>query len=317
MTDIARQPASELSGYDPTDPREFVDPYPSWARARREAPVFFDERLGFWQITRYDDVVATARNTRDFSSAKAGGAGYVFPENEHLLPRGLPMDTPSLANADPPEHNRVRGLCSESFRRTRISRLEPEIRQTAEGLIDKFVDKGQADLVAEFNVPFPLLVIASILGLPADHIDEMARYSDELTASFNPQLTMEQQRDLFVHYGTFYDFCEAAITNARRCADLAAEFGSLAAYAWGFEPDPAARPAVLDRDGLTRLAPSPEAVAMSKDLRRRGWAFVGPTTVHSFMQAMGLIDDHLTGCDARDRVERERASFVRPTPSSP
>ncbi len=109
---------------------------------------------------------------------------------------------------------------------------------------------------------------------------------------------------------------EAAIGNARRCAELAAEFGSLAAYAWSFEPDPAGRPAILDRDGLTRLAPAAEAVAMSRDLRRRGWAFVGPTTVHSFMQAMGLLDDHLTGCDRREQVEGERAAFVRPTAGS-
>jgi DNA-3-methyladenine glycosylase I len=104
----------------------------------------------------------------------------------------------------------------------------------------------------------------------------------------------------------------AAITNARRCADLAAEFGSLAAYAWGFEPDPAARPASLDWDTLRRLGPAPEAIAMSRDLHRRGWAFVGPTTVYSFMQAMGLVDDHLSGCDIRVECERERAAFPRP-----
>lgn len=110
---------------------------------------------------------------------------------------------------------------------------------------------------------------------------------------------------------------EAAIGNARRCAGLAAEFGSLAAYAWSFEPDAAARPAALDREALTRLAPAPEATRMSQDLRRRGWAFVGPTTVHSFMQAMGLLNDHLTGCDRRAQVERERAGFVRPAAVSP
>jgi DNA-3-methyladenine glycosylase I len=104
----------------------------------------------------------------------------------------------------------------------------------------------------------------------------------------------------------------AAITNARRCADLAAEFGSLAAYAWGFEPDPATRPHSLDRDTLRRMGPAPEAVAMSKDLRRRGWAFVGPTTVFSFMQAMGLVDDHVSACAVRAEVERDREGFRRP-----
>jgi DNA-3-methyladenine glycosylase I len=105
---------------------------------------------------------------------------------------------------------------------------------------------------------------------------------------------------------------EAAIGNARRCADLAAEFGSLAAYAWGFEPDPATRPDTLDHDTLLGLGPAAEAAAMSRDLRRRGWGFVGPTTVYSFMQAMGLVDDHLSGCAVRAEVEGERASFRRP-----
>ncbi|HSS60255.1 MAG TPA: DNA-3-methyladenine glycosylase I [Candidatus Limnocylindrales bacterium] len=93
---------------------------------------------------------------------------------------------------------------------------------------------------------------------------------------------------------------EATINNARRYSDLAAEFGSFAAYAWRYEPKP--RRGQLDREGLTQLGVAPEAVAMSKDLRRRGWAFVGPTTVYSFMQAMGLVNDHLHGCAIGKRL---------------
>ncbi len=109
---------------------------------------------------------------------------------------------------------------------------------------------------------------------------------------------------------------EATITNARRYADLVAETGSLAAYVWSFEPDARARPARLDHETLAGLGPAAEAVAMSRDLKRRGWAFVGPTTAHSFMQAMGLIDDHLSGCDARDQVEEARVAFRRPLRAS-
>ena len=105
----------------------------------------------------------------------------------------------------------------------------------------------------------------------------------------------------------------AVINNARRCLELRDEFGSFAAYAWRYEPDDSARPATLDRDALMALGTSPESVAMSKDLRRRGWSFVGPTTVYSFMQAMGLVNDHLEGCFARAEVEAERAAFTRPS----
>ena len=93
---------------------------------------------------------------------------------------------------------------------------------------------------------------------------------------------------------------EAAINNARRLEDRVSEFGSFGAYAWSYEPKP----------GSTALPPA--AVAMSKYLRKRGWAFIGPTTVQSFMQAMGLVNDHVRGCAAGAEVERLRKEFVRP-----
>ena len=103
---------------------------------------------------------------------------------------------------------------------------------------------------------------------------------------------------------------EATINNARRFGDLVAEFGTFAAYAWKFEPKPRNRR--LEQAELMALGTSSEAVAMSKDLRKRGWGFVGPTTVYSFMQAMGLVNDHLRGCAAGVEVERLRRSFTRP-----
>ena len=106
---------------------------------------------------------------------------------------------------------------------------------------------------------------------------------------------------------------EATINNAHRYAELVDECGSLAAYLWRHEPGSDARPAVVDYPALTAITSSPEAKAVSKDLLRRGWRFVGPTTVYSAMEAMGLVNDHLEGCFARSEVEAERAAFVRPT----
>jgi DNA-3-methyladenine glycosylase I len=92
---------------------------------------------------------------------------------------------------------------------------------------------------------------------------------------------------------------ESTINNARRVIELRQEFGSLAAYAWRFEPAPGSRPKRLTLAALKAMTTSPESVAMSKDLKRRGWSFVGPTTVYAFMQAMGLVNDHLEGCHVR------------------
>jgi len=103
---------------------------------------------------------------------------------------------------------------------------------------------------------------------------------------------------------------EATVNNARRCIDLVDEVGSFSGYVWGFEPDAANRPTPLTWQMVQST--SPEAVAMSKDLKRRGWAFVGPTNVYAFMQAMGLVNDHLSDCFARDEVEQARRAFRRP-----
>jgi DNA-3-methyladenine glycosylase I len=107
---------------------------------------------------------------------------------------------------------------------------------------------------------------------------------------------------------------ESAINNARRAAALREEFDSLAAYFWRWEPDPKARPRRLTRGALAPLGQTPESTALSKDLKRRGWTFVGPTTVYAFMQAMGLVNDHLDGCASRLAVEQARAALRRPTP---
>ena len=92
---------------------------------------------------------------------------------------------------------------------------------------------------------------------------------------------------------------ESTINNARRATDLAGEFGSLSAYFWRYEPAASARPKRFTWDVLGKLSSTRESIALSKDLKQRGWTFVGPTTVYAFMQAMGLVNDHLHGCAFR------------------
>jgi len=105
---------------------------------------------------------------------------------------------------------------------------------------------------------------------------------------------------------------QSVVNNARRACELKAEAGSLAAFFWRFEPEPASRPRRLDFETLKGLGSTPESAALGKELKRRGWSFVGPTTVYAFMQAMGLVNDHLSGCAMRAEVEAERAAFIRP-----
>jgi DNA-3-methyladenine glycosylase I len=108
---------------------------------------------------------------------------------------------------------------------------------------------------------------------------------------------------------------ESTINNAARAIEMRDEFGSLAAYFWGFEPTAQQRPAIVDLVHLKANPTTEVSKALSKDLKKRGWTFVGPTTVYAFMQAMGLVNDHLQGCCMRDRIEAERARLKRPRPA--
>ncbi len=107
---------------------------------------------------------------------------------------------------------------------------------------------------------------------------------------------------------------ESTINNAQRVLELRKEFGSLAAYVWQYEAQAqAGRPAKLTLEAARAQTTSPASVALSKDLRKRGWSFVGPTTVYAFMQAMGLVNDHIEGCASRAPALKARKAFKPPT----
>ncbi|MFC4625632.1 DNA-3-methyladenine glycosylase I [Daeguia caeni] len=105
----------------------------------------------------------------------------------------------------------------------------------------------------------------------------------------------------------------SVINNARRALELVKEKGSLAAYFWSFEPGSDERPATVDYATLVANSKTATSVRISKDLKRRGWSFVGPTTIYAFMQAMGQVNDHIEGCYCRQHIEILRQAFIRPS----
>ncbi|KKC35346.1 3-methyladenine DNA glycosylase [Devosia epidermidihirudinis] len=104
----------------------------------------------------------------------------------------------------------------------------------------------------------------------------------------------------------------ATINNAKRALLLQKEFGSLAAYFWRFEPKPGHREEDYSWAALSAVGQTDASRALSKDLRKRGFNFVGPTTCYAFMQAMGMVNDHTEDCFCRVEVEAQRAALVRP-----
>jgi DNA-3-methyladenine glycosylase I len=107
---------------------------------------------------------------------------------------------------------------------------------------------------------------------------------------------------------------ESTINNAQRAIELRKECESLSNYFWRWQPEPASRPRRITRETLMSMTTTPESVALSRDLRRRGWTFVGPTTIYAFMQAMGLVNDHVDDCDFSGRTAGSTAARVGTRP---
>ena len=137
-----------------------------------------------------------------------------------------------------------------------------------------------------------------------------ARFEAEQVAEFNDSEVKRLMGDAGIvrHAGKI----ASTINNAKRVIELRREYGSLGAYVWQQEPDSASRPARITLETLKTFTTSSASVALSKDLKKRGWSFVGPTTLYAFMQAMGLINDHIEGCASRQKALDARAAFIPP-----
>lgn len=94
---------------------------------------------------------------------------------------------------------------------------------------------------------------------------------------------------------------ESTINNAKLAKDIQQSVGSLSEFFWQYQPEPSSRPKKIDHNFLMKQTQSAESVALSKDLKKRGWSFVGPTTLYAFMQAMGMVNDHVEGCSIREK----------------
>ena len=148
--------------FNPMDPEFVADPYPMYQRLRAEDPVHHSP-LGFWVLSRYEDVVAALRDPR---LAKEAIAAFVAARFGAPIPaQGL-----SMLDRDPPDHTRLRGLVSKAFTPRVVEGLRPRIQQIVDGLLDGVAAARSMDLIEQFAYPIPVVVICEMLGVPvADH----------------------------------------------------------------------------------------------------------------------------------------------------
>ncbi len=192
--------------YTPFSADTRANPYPSYVELREHAPVHHLEGTGFYLVSRYQDVVDVLQNPDLFSSkamhrlmmASLGGGIQNIDSDQAIDPKvveamrkqtqGTGIDpiemltTPSIVATDPPDHARLRGIVNRAFTPRRIAVLETRVRQIASDALDEMLTKDEFDLVSEFTVPFPVAVIADLLGVDSDRLTDFKRWSDILIA---------------------------------------------------------------------------------------------------------------------------------------
>jgi hypothetical protein len=177
-----------LDAYDPLDPRVIANPYPYYALLQREAPAHRVEKRGFFVLTRYEDVCSALLDPETFSSTWGPGPLKVISPVRMVL------------HLDPPEHGPLRAIIAKAFTPSAIRKLEPRVRELAEGLVDAALARGEVELVADFAVPLPVGVIAELLGVPRSDLPLFKQWSDDIVAEIGARSSASASRRAFDDY---------------------------------------------------------------------------------------------------------------------
>ncbi|HYH97303.1 cytochrome P450, partial [Hyalangium sp.] len=164
-------------------PEVRADPYPFYAQLRSEDPVHWDEEHGFWMLTRYADIVSVYTDPR-FSRAQGLKRGFErLPESEQQVAEPVyHAFSQTMFYTDPPYHTHLRGLVNSAFTPAAVNRMQPHIQRIVDELLDAVEARGRMDAIHDLAYPLPIMVIAQMLGLPAEERARFKQWSDDLFA---------------------------------------------------------------------------------------------------------------------------------------
>jgi cytochrome P450 len=259
-----------LSSYTLADPKVMQDPYPYYERLRAEDPVHFDEGIQTWLVTRHEDIVAVARDTETYSDEMRVSAAIRSPfqaEAQEWMKREgfLPLGQTEGFKVDGELHTRRRRLVIGAFTGPAVAAMEGRIAAICRDRAAAFLARGEADLVGEYAMPIPILVICDALGLPMDRIDEISRGADSMVASLGAGATREEAYQHARNVMQLQRFVRVAIEQRR--LEPGADLISLLVHARIDDP---ASPQLTDTE---LLSISTVAVAGGVDTTRNGIAF--------------------------------------------
>ncbi len=179
--------------FDPLRSPHLENPYPIYARAREEAPVFFSPIHDAWVVTRYADVLAILRDPSRFSSSHLFRVPVAPTPAVQAELANIPPEISLLVSEDPPTHRRTRALVSEAFLPKYVTAMAPRVYAIAHELIDQFCAAGRANLVRQYTYPLPMRVLLEFIGLPVDDADFIKQWCHDHILLSVPGVSEEQQ----------------------------------------------------------------------------------------------------------------------------
>jgi cytochrome P450 len=180
--------------YNPFVAPQLDDPFGIWAQARHEDPVFYSSLLDAYVVTRYSDVVAILKQPKLFGSvASRKMFGRACPEADRILAELPAMEETNPLSSDAPVHTKIRRYLQAAFLPRRVAVLEPTLKETADELIDTFVDNGSGDFYSEFAYRYPLLVVGRLVGVPDSDLDQVKDWASQRVDLRNSDLPEAEQ----------------------------------------------------------------------------------------------------------------------------
>ncbi len=211
----ASQPGAKLSLYRLLEPEILANPYPLYRRLREEDPVHWDQYLHAWVVTRYEDVQTVLTK---FSAART-------PTPEQLTEMGLPELCPiskvmvkQMLFLDQPAHSRVRALASYAFNPNRVAVLVSHIQGICDQLLDKIIERGEMDVIADIGAPLPAIVTAEMMGVPVEDHDQLKDWSADFAEILgNFQHNPERVPKVLNAVENMTDYFRKAIEDQKKC----------------------------------------------------------------------------------------------------
>jgi len=302
-----------LSSYTLADPKVMQDPYPYYERLRAEDPVHFDEGIQTWLVTRHDDILTAARNPEAYSDqmlvSKAIRSPFQSEVNEYMQREGFLMLAQTDGfKVDGEPHARRRKLVTPAFTGPNVAAMEARVADICRDKAAAFLGRAEADLVREYALPIPILVICDALGLPMDHIDEISRGADSMVSQAGAGATREQAYQHAHNVMQLQRFVRKAIEDRRLNPgdDLISQFVHA-------RIDDPVSPTLTERE-LTSIATV--AVAGGVDTTRNGIAF----GLHALATRPDLLARLKASKDQDKEIGRfceETLRFYSPVPQLP